>query len=156
MCAPPAVDRWWAKYRLLGDFPDAWFGGHAPIPECFHLVCRDVVGRLGDREEARALFERSIALADAHEADAQVEHGACVRVSGARDMVRGGACEREHVCTLLGTTACLLPASRQLVPACRAVRALGLTRVYTRASEQLRALTARHSIDVTGDIDEHP
>lgn len=31
------------KYRLLGSFPSAWFGGKLPIAPCFHLDARDAV-----------------------------------------------------------------------------------------------------------------
>jgi hypothetical protein len=88
-----------AKYELLGDFPDRWFGGRTPIPLPFHKRSRDIImqntvsagespahgdgGALADGEtplDAVAQFYRdTIALTDTEVVCAQLESGVCVR-----------------------------------------------------------------------------
>lgn len=43
------------KYRMLGDFENAWFGGRLPIAPSFHLDARDAVLR---KQEANASAEQ--------------------------------------------------------------------------------------------------
>ena len=45
-CAVTCGFAWFlSKYAMLGDFPDAWFGGPLPIEPSFHLDARDVCTR---------------------------------------------------------------------------------------------------------------
>lgn len=96
---------WWAKYRLLGDFPDSWFGGHAPIPQCFHLASRDAIGRDSDSDAARRLYDQAIALRDASEAQAQIDAGVCERIVGASDLLRAALREAMVMRAALDVTA---------------------------------------------------
>lgn len=56
------------KYRMLGNFPSAWFGGKLPIAPSFHLDARDVIHRITGQEDlsieefyrSQVLFESSV------------------------------------------------------------------------------------------------
>jgi len=81
------------KYRILGDFPDAWFGGALPIAPSFHLDARDVVVR-GDSADRDAAIQR---FYDAHVSlrtcprdliDAHLAAGVLRRFTRVADVVR--------------------------------------------------------------------
>jgi len=41
----PTFEQWFLKYKLLGSFPDTWFGGDVPIGIVYHCKSRDQVQR---------------------------------------------------------------------------------------------------------------
>ena len=48
------------KYAILGDFPDAWFGGKLPIAPNFHLDARDTF-KSRDEDALRQLYASHVA-----------------------------------------------------------------------------------------------
>ena len=55
------LDWFWSKYKMLGNFPSAWFGGAMPIAPCFHTDSRDVFSS-GSREIAKTFFQKQVLL----------------------------------------------------------------------------------------------
>lgn len=66
-----------AKYRTLGDFPDAWLGGKVRLPESFHSDAREACAY--GNEALEALFHREVLLDDSKEVARQIACGTCLR-----------------------------------------------------------------------------
>uniref|UniRef100_A0A7S2SWB6 Glycosyltransferase family 92 protein n=1 Tax=Rhizochromulina marina TaxID=1034831 RepID=A0A7S2SWB6_9STRA len=81
------------KYGILGEFPDAWFGGKLPIAPSFHLDARDALAQGGD--VLRALYSSQVMLGPqeedepAAELDRQINSGVCFRVEHVSQYLRG-------------------------------------------------------------------
>lgn len=90
------------KYRLLGSFPSAWFGGRLPIAPCFHLDARNTVQRqktadfegvadLSGADPARDLYRKEVMLCphrDSESMHMQIECGVLRVISGAAQVIK--------------------------------------------------------------------
>ena len=94
---------WWHKYRLLGRFPNHKPGGAAVggliDASHFHAQSRDLVWREATREDgrgteaARRVYEATVCLLDAEEAERQTLSGVCRRIQTVRVAVLEAASE---------------------------------------------------------------
>jgi hypothetical protein len=71
--------RWRLKYRLLGDFPDLWFG-RLPLRLKFHQHSRDV--RDAPDDQVRAFYRRHAMLGGPAAREALRKRGVLVRIRG--------------------------------------------------------------------------
>jgi len=74
-----------AKYRLLGDFPDAWLGGKVKLPASFHGDCRDACSE--GPQKLEAMFRREVLLEDGREADRQLAAGVLLRITNHSELL---------------------------------------------------------------------
>jgi hypothetical protein len=94
------------KYKVLGDFPDHWFGGSLPIAPSFHLKSRDIVNKT---DLAKEYYRKEIQFSkdtfdnDSHayqqEYHNQLDSQILMRVTRVSDIIK---IDREKRCLELG------------------------------------------------------
>jgi hypothetical protein len=79
----------WRKYKMLGSFPDRWFG-QVEIREAigsFHLESRDVVLQC-NRRAARTFYEQRVVMKDRKLTDALIKTGILCRITEPSEFLR--------------------------------------------------------------------
>jgi len=106
-----ACGRGWlgSKYEILGDFPDAWFGGALPIAPSFHLDARDAA--CGEGDALGEMYTSHVAAPNAATVAAHVLAGVCRRYVTPQEVLGAGRARPPDVAPADVAPAAVAPAA---------------------------------------------